>query len=148
MFDAGEIFQDLLTRDQASARDSPSLVRDPPVPVQGQQVVQGNAHAEDRFSPLPVTVRGHDDRQGANQMGSDFQEGGPFAARFPYANHVAMLEVSDAAVDHFQMIRGGGVGKILLLQESHLEPPAGRIPCRAGAEDPPADDDQIVFFSL
>ena len=80
-------------------------------------------------------------------MGGDLQKGGPFAARLPYANYIVMLEVSDAPVDHFQMIRGGGVGKIPLLQESHVEPPPGRVPCRAGAEDPAADDDQIVFFS-
>ena len=76
-----------------------------------QCVIHHQAGAVER--DLPEVVAGHDERQSVRQMGGVAQYGRPFVQRFAHQRHVALREVSHAAMDQFGRARRGSLGEVL-----------------------------------
>jgi hypothetical protein len=93
-----------------------------------------------------MAVRGYDDRQGTHQVRRDPQERASLLARLANTIGIAVLDVSDTAVDDLERIGARGTAKVMTLDYRRRESPLRGVPSGAGAENATADHDYIELL--
>ncbi len=130
---------------QHAAPWDPLLFREPLVPIGAQQVVQGQARAQDGAALLPEAPRGHEESQRPDERRSDAKERPPLAHGLAQAREVSVRQVPEPAVDRLEAVPGHAGPEVVALHEGDAEAALRRVPGRGRAVDAAPDHEEVVL---
>src|SRR2546423_3559143 len=113
------------------------------VPEERKRVVQGESGVQFPLRHACAGINGPDELQGPNEMWRETKQSPPLVARLEDQVQIAVLQVSQAAVDEPRRPARRSAGKVVFLHQGDLESAQRGVPSDAATGDSTADHEEI-----